>query len=100
MHPSAASTHPTSTESHGFDKHYCWMIRHVEQTAQKVLHVFDMFRDRFIIDSELDEDEIRIGGDMEREAEGEVIRPGGWRGCQTCYLDEISPTYPVQRRSP
>ena len=38
-----------------------------------------MLQDPLVIDRKLDQDEIRVGGDMKGEAEGEVVGTRGYR---------------------
>lgn len=78
VHPSTSTTHPTIAKRHGLNEHYRRLIRKIQQSAKKVFHILHVFRDTLIVHRQLNKHQIRLRGDVEREAKRKVIGAGGW----------------------
>lgn len=77
MHPPASTTHATITERHSLNEHHCGLIRKIQQSAKEILHILHVFWNTFIVHSQLDKHQIRVRGNVEREAKGKVVGAGG-----------------------
>lgn len=58
MHSSTSPAHPTIAKRHGLDEYHRWLVWHIQQPAQQVFHIFNVFQDPFVVDRQLDRDQV------------------------------------------
>lgn len=77
MHPPTSTTHATVTERHSLNEHHRGLTRKIQQSTKEILHILHVFWNTFIVHCQLDKHQIRIRGNVEREAKGKVVGASG-----------------------